>query len=312
MINRKIQFVAGASRVAIEVRIEPTSKPASSRTIDLLPISGDALELSITGETPDSSGQCVDSVRDLGEGNADVARLCDIWDAYHLNGLKAGTRAQLAYLATLTGAKAYEVATASLEAAGLDPDINTLPGTVYRYGSAWLFEPVPAGVVAELSGILDRLDGARIGEPVTFEDLGEASFSDSDDIIDSRDVIRRIEELKSALAAVGIEDYDSATLDLSALPQEIHGAVEDAVTELNALLELEGEAESYCSDWNHGATLIRDSYFEQYAEELATDCGMISRNARWPNNHIDWKAAANELKGDYTAISFYQSTFWVR
>ena len=55
------------------------------------------------------------------------------------------------------------------------------------------------------------------------------------------------------------------------------------------------EEEASCSpDWAYGETLIHDSYFEDYAQELTEDCGMISENKHWPNNCIDWKKAADE------------------
>ena len=59
-------------------------------------------------------------------------------------------------------------------------------------------------------------------------------------------------------------------------------------------------------------TLIADSYFETYAEEFATDIGAVGRdNNDWPLYHIDWKAAAEDLKQDYTEyeIKFDNITF---
>lgn len=114
------------------------------------------------------------------------------------------------------------------------------------------------------------------------------TISNSDDIIDSRDVIARIEELEDQ------EERD-----------------EDEQEELKALKALEEEAQGY-SDWKHGATLIRDSYFEKYAQELAEDIGAINKGDEWPNNCIDWEWAANELKYDYTSVNFDGVEYWVR
>lgn len=123
--------------------------------------------------------------------------------------------------------------------------------------------------------------------------------SNTDDVIDSRDVIARIEELK-AIADAAAEDEDAPKLD------------EDEQAELAALKELELEASGYAADWEHGETLIRDSYFETYAQELAEDIGAIDRNANWPLGCIDWKQAADELKVDYTSVDFAGVTYWVR
>jgi antirestriction protein len=122
--------------------------------------------------------------------------------------------------------------------------------------------------------------------------MSHHEISNSDDIIDSRDVIARIEELEE-------------------IAQEPEWALEDN-DELSALKALAGEASQYAEDWEYGATLIRDSYFESYALELAEDIGAIDPNATWPNNCIDWERAARELRMDYSAVSFAGVTYWVR
>ncbi len=59
-------------------------------------------------------------------------------------------------------------------------------------------------------------------------------------------------------------------------------------------------------------TLINDNYFESYAKELAEDCGMVSSDTSWPNNHIDWEAAADALKEDYSQVDYDNETYWYR
>jgi len=81
--------------------------------------------------------------------------------------------------------------------------------------------------------------------------------------------------------------------------------------ELAALQAFATEGESI-SDWEHGETLIRDSHFEDYAQELADDIGAINSDAVWPNNCIDWERAARELQQDYTSIDFDGVTYWAR
>ena len=110
-----------------------------------------------------------------------------------------------------------------------------------------------------------------------------------DDIIDSRDVIERIEELQN----------DEARTD-------------DETAELQALQALQDEAQHYCEDWKYGAALIRDSYFVTYAQELADDIGAIPKDAGWPCTCIDWEQAARELRMDYTRVEFDGITYWVR
>lgn len=90
------------------------------------------------------------------------------------------------------------------------------------------------------------------------------------------------------------------------------GLDRDESEELAALEKLTEEASDYAADWDYGETLIRDSYFKEYAQQLADDIGAINPDARWPNNCIDWERAARELQSDYTAVDFDGVTYWVR
>jgi len=110
-----------------------------------------------------------------------------------------------------------------------------------------------------------------------------------DDIIDSRDVIARIEELEESC-----EDLDDAA-------------------ELKALRDLVDEA-SGSPDWEYGETLIRDTYFKDYAQYLAEDIGAIATAAThgWPYTCIDWDKAARELQMDYTCVEFDGVDYWIR
>ena len=113
------------------------------------------------------------------------------------------------------------------------------------------------------------------------------AISNDADIIDSRDVIERINELEDSL------DSDEAA-------------------ELAALRALAEEASDYAPDWEYGEALIRDSYFKDYAQELAEDCCDMPANAPWPLYCIDWDRAARELQMDYTAVEFDGVTYWIR
>jgi len=122
-------------------------------------------------------------------------------------------------------------------------------------------------------------------------------IDNAEDVIDSRDIIARIAELEAEREdCIAREDYFS----------------DEEYDELTALEALAKEAADYAPDWEYGATLIRDSYFMDYAQELAEDTGAINRDAQWPNNCIDWEQAANELRMDYTPVDFGGVTYWVR
>ena len=119
--------------------------------------------------------------------------------------------------------------------------------------------------------------------------------SNTDDIIDSRDVIARIEELEAEYDAEAFEE----NLD------------DDEREELLSLKTLAEEAENCCS-WEDGATLISENYFTRYAEQYAEDIGAVGTENQWPLQHIDWEAAASDLQSDYSSVDFDGITFWVR
>jgi tetrahydromethanopterin S-methyltransferase subunit B len=151
------------------------------------------------------------------------------------------------------------------------------------------------------------------------------TISNSDDVIDSRDVIERIAELESerqdltdALTTAQTEYFDTlesrtddAKQTLDDAQQALDEWDEENGAELKALQALADEA-SGSPDWKYGETLIRDSYFEEYAQELAEDIGAIKTDASWPNNHIDWEAAADALKQDYMSVEFDGVEYWIR
>jgi hypothetical protein len=131
----------------------------------------------------------------------------------------------------------------------------------------------------------------------------EIDISNHDDIIDSRDVIERIEHLEAVL-----DDLKSEAHPTDARRE----AIADAEAELSALRGLAKQGEQCAPDWSYGVALTRDSYFEDYAKELAEDLGLIKADAGWPNNCIDWGRAARELRVGYTPVEFNGVTYWVR
>lgn len=116
----------------------------------------------------------------------------------------------------------------------------------------------------------------------------------SGDVFDIRDVIKRFEELED------IEERDEEE-------QEEFVSLESFLEEMAG----NGGDEQWRGDW-YPVTFIADSYFEEYAQELAEDIGAINRDATWPNNCIDWERAASELQSYYSSVDFNDTTYWYR
>lgn len=86
----------------------------------------------------------------------------------------------------------------------------------------------------------------------------------------------------------------------------------DEYEELANWLDLKEQAENYCGGSFRDCQLINADKWVDYCRECASDIGAIQRDAEWPANHIDWEAAAEELKSDYTEIEVDGNTFLVR
>ena len=169
------------------------------------------------------------------------------------------------------------------------------------------------------------------------------TISNTDNVIDSRDIIERIDELTGDFQAL-VDDIEAAETDeeremaFSALSAWLIGhtnivpdlrtteeitfddvsewAESDDAHELKALLALADEAE--CSpDWSYGETLIHEDYFTYYIEELINDCYELPKefnSGAWPWRHmtLDYEAAADEAKQDYMEVNFDGATYYIR
>jgi hypothetical protein len=137
-------------------------------------------------------------------------------------------------------------------------------------------------------------------------------ISNLDDIIDSRDVIARIEALESDVEILAeMRERETLTEEEQGELRDLAETVEDNAGEL-AILRALAEEGNGVGDWEFGATLIRDSYFVDYAQELAEDIGALPADAGWPAYCIDWERAARDLQMDYTSVDYDGVTYWVR
>jgi len=121
------------------------------------------------------------------------------------------------------------------------------------------------------------------------------------DIIDIRDIIEQIEVLAEQLTK-----YSAEASTYPELAEE-HAALCAIMAELAG----NGGDEQWEGDW-YPLTLIRESYFRDYAQELAEDIGAVNKNSTWPNNCIDWDQAARELQMDYTSVTIDGITYFYR
>ena len=166
---------------------------------------------------------------------------------------------------------------------------------------------------------------------------GANEISNTANVLDSRDIIDRIEYLESERepltdavdqAQEALNDLDGNDFDEVSTFEEAEQEAKDALKaayanvkdwdesdegqELAKLKAFAEEAEGYAEDWRYGATLIHEDYFEDYARDLAAEGDYDMKNEQWPYTCIDWTQAAEELKQDYTSVDFDGETYWVR
>lgn len=104
---------------------------------------------------------------------------------------------------------------------------------------------------------------------------------------------------------------------------ELDEADKDRLKDLRELAEQvcndnTADALRYFGD-NYEPTLVDESDFEQYAEQLADELSPFPADSEagqalqtWPYRHIDWDAAAAELRHDYTSVEFEGKTWLMR
>jgi len=155
-------------------------------------------------------------------------------------------------------------------------------------------------------------------------------FDWGDDIIDSRQIISRHEELtdeldslkeaitdiKKDLEMASQEDKEDLEDDLESAETDLSTFLDDYETEMKILAEVIEEGEC-SSDWSHGEGLIHESYFEDYTRQLVDDCWEMPKefnSGQWPWNHMtmDWEAAAEQLKDDYHEFTVAGETYYIR
>jgi len=95
-------------------------------------------------------GQIYNTLKELSHkinNNTKMKRIIEVWERYHLNDMKAGTPAQEKLVEEYTKKNGYEYYKVIEYLKQNDLYIDN----GYKYGSAWLFEEIPAEIIAEIT-----------------------------------------------------------------------------------------------------------------------------------------------------------------
>lgn len=149
--------------VSLDLKIKPLGRAA--RTVNLEPASADEPTLSICGNVwlPSkrdilTGGQCVDTIRELLPAFPHVQRICDIWEGWHLNDMRAGTVRQIELLKAMPLPYEYTKACEFLK------ECNAFDDRGYKYGYEWLIEPIPTDILSEIKTLFGVSDDTKKGE----------------------------------------------------------------------------------------------------------------------------------------------------
>jgi len=134
-------------------------------------------------------------------------------------------------------------------------------------------------------------------------------------ILDTRDLDERLQELEQLeideQEAVD-EARDEWEADEDNDPADFDGEDHkilcyDDKEELEELRGLRDEI----SDWEDGNTLIAESYWVDYVEEMLKDCGDLPQCIP-PYIVIDWEETAENIAVDYNVVDYQGETYYVR
>ncbi len=143
-----------------------------------------------------------------------------------------------------------------------------------------------------------------------------SEISNTENVLDSRDIIKRLEELESLReeAIEAAKEEASEDLEEDEEPKEIDPSTFawDEKEEYEELKKFADECESEGAvDWTYGCTLIHTDYFTEYCEELVKDIGDLP--AEIPQYLvIDWEKTAENLMTDYGTAEFDGQTYFFR
>lgn len=96
------------------------------------------------------AGQCLDTLVPYLKDNKLFMKIHRLWKLYHLNNMKAGTPKQEAVVEEYLKDHKYDYK----EVCDYLESINLLEDNGYKYGSSWLYAPIPENDLEEIRELL--------------------------------------------------------------------------------------------------------------------------------------------------------------
>ena len=132
--------------------------------------------------------------------------------------------------------------------------------------------------------------------------------------LDTRNLAERREALKQEILDSFLEHfphYEEMTEsfeDIRFEEEEIESWKEYFEDELKEIEEIDSIEVELGSEFEYGVTLVDVDDWEEYVEELLEDIGYIPKDfPSWIE--IDWEATANNVKVDYTEVTYQGNSY---
>lgn len=149
-------------------------------------------------------------------------------------------------------------------------------------------------------------------------------ISNTNETINSLDVIDRIEELKAEISSIDetflkklielkrdenkLNNQKLSKEDVDALLENYGEEIYELNTELKELTDFENNVKQYPSNWDNGTTLVHKEYFAEYCKDLVKDAaGKIPSYVE-----IDWNKTADNILCDYNEVEFGYETYLIK
>jgi hypothetical protein len=138
-------------------------------------------------------------------------------------------------------------------------------------------------------------------------------IDNNQDVLDSRDINKRLEELEDAYSDWKKEQEREFGKWQEDSPNDpVSDSDFEDWDELVSLRDLVEQCKDG-GDWEYGESLIRDTYFTDYCHDMVEDIGDLPKDLPfYIENNIDWDGVAEDLKADYTEVDFDGVTYFLR
>ncbi len=164
MYNKKLYVGIKNTGKKMYIELEIKEEHKEKKTIALETVT-DYKTLSMCGTGGQNREETADinSYKQLFVSEYDLNTITEVWQKWHLNDMKAGTKKQQAFIDEWKKSNKYEYTAIceALKQAGLYEDNG------YKYGHSWLVDPLPENVITDIISIFEKYNSIEHTEQET-------------------------------------------------------------------------------------------------------------------------------------------------